>query len=119
MLQPGMCSATVSESSTWLGPPGACETHCADSPSSGGADVGATDGGVLRALEGVRQIAQPERIGIGVVVDVGEDLALRLAHAQVAGVAQAPVLALDQPHRELARDRGVASVEPSSTTITS
>ena len=27
MLQPGMCSATTSESRTWLGPPGAAETQ--------------------------------------------------------------------------------------------
>ena len=40
MLQPGMCSATSSESSTWIGPPGALATHSATGPSPGGGMFG-------------------------------------------------------------------------------
>ena len=40
MLQPGMCSASVSETSTWTGPPGACATHSATAPSPAGGMFG-------------------------------------------------------------------------------
>ncbi len=40
MLQPGMCSAISSESSTWIGPPGALATHSAVAPSSSGGMLG-------------------------------------------------------------------------------
>ncbi len=36
MLQPGMCSATVSVSSTWLGPPGAAATQAWIQLAAGG-----------------------------------------------------------------------------------
>ncbi len=42
-------------------------------------------------------VAQPVRVGIGVVVDVGGDLAGRLAHALVAGSRQALVLLAREP----------------------
>jgi hypothetical protein len=40
MLQPGTCSATSSERSTWIGFPGALSTHSATRPSPGGATFG-------------------------------------------------------------------------------
>ena len=40
MLQPGMCSASRSETSTWIGPPGALATQSATAPSSGGGMLG-------------------------------------------------------------------------------
>ena len=58
MLQPGMCSAISSESSTWIGPPGALATHSAISPSSGRRDVGAADAGVRALQEGGRQVGR-------------------------------------------------------------
>ena len=40
MLQPGMCSASLSDSRTWLGPPGAWATHSASRPSPAGGMLG-------------------------------------------------------------------------------
>ena len=40
MLQPGMCSATLSERRTWTGPPGALATQSAIGPSPAGAMFG-------------------------------------------------------------------------------
>ena len=40
MLQPGMCSATWSLSSTWVGPPGDAATQAAVRESSGGGRFG-------------------------------------------------------------------------------
>ena len=43
MLQPGMCSASRSESRTWIGPPGAFATHSAIAAVAGRRDVRAAD----------------------------------------------------------------------------
>ncbi len=40
MLQPGMCSASTSSSSTSIGPPGEAATHAATIESSGGGRLG-------------------------------------------------------------------------------
>jgi hypothetical protein len=40
MLHPGTCSASVSLTSTWIGPPGALATHSATAPSPGGGMLG-------------------------------------------------------------------------------
>src|SRR5438067_1674916 len=40
MLQPGMCSASLSETRTWIGPPGALATQAAIAPSSAGGRFG-------------------------------------------------------------------------------
>ena len=40
MLQPGMCSASVSDTRTWIGPPGACADACETGGSSGGVTLG-------------------------------------------------------------------------------
>ena len=40
MLQPGMCSATVSVRSTWLGPPGAAATQAWTQFRAGGETFG-------------------------------------------------------------------------------
>ena len=65
MLQPGMCSATSSESSTWIGPPGALATHSATDRRRPGRDVGAADPGVRAALqESDREVREPVRVGV-------------------------------------------------------
>ena len=54
--------------------------------------------------EGGGEIPQPVRVGIGVVVGVGDDLARRGAESDVPRVAQAAVLAADHPEAVLLDD---------------
>ena len=75
MLQPGMCSAISSESSTWIGPPGAFATQSAIAAVAGRRDVRAADADVRAFRKRVGEVRQPVRVGPGVGVDVGDDLA--------------------------------------------
>ena len=77
-----------------------------EQPSPGGGRFGPRCPRVA-ALERDRQSAQPERVRIRIVVEVGDDLAGRLVHADVARIAEAAVLlAVHDAERELARDLG-------------
>jgi hypothetical protein len=59
MLQPGMCSASRSESRTWMGPPGALATHSAIGPSPGGGMLGPpTAAYVVRRKVAARYVSQ-------------------------------------------------------------
>ena len=120
MLQPGMCSASRSESRTWIGPPGALATHCATGPSSGGGMFGPPMPTWSESLERGDEVGEPVRIGTGVVVDVGDDLAGRPLEPEVAGGAS-PRFSVGSGGRPRTRSAiaAVPSVEPSSTTITS
>ena len=89
MLQPGMCSATSSESSTWVGPPGACATRSRRVPASSGSEVRAADAGVVGAAEGMREVARASAVGPGVVVGEGDDLARRRLEPGVASALRA------------------------------
>ena len=120
MLQPGMCSATWSLSSTCVGWPGAAATHAASQPSSGVRFGPPTAAAPLRC-ELVDQVRQPVRVGEAVGVGVGDDRAGGRPQADVPGRAQALVGLVDGagPSGNRARIARVSSVEPSSTTITS
>ncbi len=67
-------------------------------------DVRAPDADVAGPDEGGGEIPQPVRVGIGVVVGVGDDLARRGAESDVPRVAQAAVLAADHPEAVLLDD---------------
>ena len=67
-------------------------------------DVRAPDADVAGPDEGGGEVAQPVRVGIGVVVGVGDDLARRGAEPDVPRVAQAAVLAADHPEAVLLDD---------------
>ena len=69
-------------------------------------DIRSAHRGVRGAEEADRQIGEPVRIGVGVVVDVGDDLARGRGEARVARAGQAAVLGLDQPAVVLACDGG-------------
>ena len=61
-------------------------------------DVGASHADPVARHEAVGQEVQPVRVGVGVVVDVGDDFAMRLLPAQVARGRQAPVGRARQAH---------------------
>ncbi len=90
-------------------------------PSPGGRDVGPADAGVVGRHEGDGQIGEPVRVGPGVVVDVGDDLARSpCSHARCCGRCSAPGSGSGSGGRRIrAAIAAVASVEPSSTTMTS
>src|SRR5207253_10483023 len=68
--------------------------------------VWATARGARRAQERGREVGEPVWGGVGVVVDVGDDLARGRFQARVARIGQAAVLGPDQPVVVLARDGG-------------
>ena len=56
--------------------------------------------------EGMREILQPVRVGTGIVVDIGDDVARGGAQTRVPGAAQAAVLRPDQRHVARAHNVG-------------
>ena len=75
-----------------------------------GRDVGAADAGVAVGAQQGGDVVQPVGVGIGVVVEEGDDLAAGGFDPLVARVAEAAVLGLDQDRPVAAGDlgRGVA-----------
>ena len=67
--------------------------------------VGPADGGEVGRDEGPREVGQPIAVGVGVVVDVGDDLPRGRAPADVAGRAQSAILLRDHAHVVPLRDR--------------
>src|SRR5206468_6981708 len=53
-----------------------------------------------------RQVGEPVRAGIGVVIGIGDDLARGRFQARIAGTGQPAVLGLDQSAVVFARDNG-------------
>ena len=104
MLQPGMCSAISSESSTWIGPPGAFATHSATSPSLGGGMFGPPMPACELFRNAGREVGEPVRVGTRVGVDVGDDLAGGRVQPLVARVGEALVLGADQAEAVLLGD---------------
>ncbi len=106
----------VSESSTWLGPPGECETHCAISPS-----VSAD----RRWGHRPRRAGGHEGVRPGSAASSDRDRRRRrcrrrsrpaLRACPGCARAQAPVLGADQPHRRAPRGAGNARVGRRSRT---
>ena len=120
MLQPGMCSASLSDSRTWVGPPGALATHSASRPSPSGGMLGPPMPTCGLLMKEIGQVRKPVGVGAGVRVDVGDDLAGGRLESGVAGVCEAAVLGVDQPEAVVVDAiSALLSVEPSLTTITS
>src|SRR5437762_4002653 len=69
-------------------------------------DVRSTDADMRRAQKPVREIRQPVRIGVRVIVDVRDDLAPGCMKAGVPRAGEAAILGLDQPAVVSARDSG-------------
>ena len=66
------------------GPPrGACHA-LSDRSIARRSDIRTTHRGMRRGEERGREIGKPVRVGVGVVVDIGDDLACRLLQARVA-----------------------------------
>ena len=97
MLQPAMCSATSSLSSTWVGPPGDTATAAGTRLSSGGGKLGPPQADEAARFHLGDQIGQPVGIGDAVAVGIGDDLAGRGLGADIAGDAQALVRLADDP----------------------
>ena len=88
-----MCSATTSVGEdTWLGPPGAADTHACTQLAAGGRDVRPAHPGVGSAQQRADEVVEPVGIGHAVAIGVGKNLARRGARADVARVGQAHVL---------------------------
>ena len=103
ILQPGMCSASVSESRTWIGPPGEFATHLAIEL------VVRTRGWDRRLLrtsagEGQCEIAKPARVRPCIVVEVGDDFLRLPIEPGVSSTRQAVVLGSNDTHAELFGD---------------
>ena len=116
MLQPGMCSATVSVRSTWLGPPGRGGDTGLHPIFRRRRDVRTAHARVIAAHERADQIVEPVRIGHAVGVGVGEHFALGRGRAGVARVAQAVVVLPDvanvrKTRRDLRRVIGRAVID--------
>src|SRR2546428_1011926 len=75
-------------------------------PVTRGRDVRAAHANMCRAQKSVREICEPVRIGVGVIVDVRDDLAPGCPEAGVPRAGEAAVLGLDQPAAVSARDGG-------------
>ncbi len=105
MLQPGMCSATSSESSTWIGPPGALRDALSTRPASSGTRLGPPMPAWSVEPKACAEVAQPVAVGPGVVVDVGDDLARGRLEPGVPGAREPAVLGPDQADVELGGDR--------------
>ena len=75
-------------------------------PVTRGRDVRSTHANMCRAQKSVREICEPVRIGVGVIVDVRDDLAPGCPEAGVPRAGEAAVLGLDQPAVVSARDGG-------------
>ena len=75
-------------------------------------EVWAADADVRGFEEARGQIPQPVRIGVGVVVDVRNDIPRRRMKAHVPGVAQAVVAGTDDPEPVFARDGGSVVSRP-------
>ena len=80
-----------------------------DRSVAGRGDVGTADTGVRRTHERRGEIAQPVWVGVGVVVEVGDDRAGRGLEAGVARGGEAAVLRLDQTDT-VTRDDGRSRV---------
>ena len=119
MLQPGMCSASVSEMSTWIGPPGAFATQAAIAPSSAGGRFGPPTAACSGRAECLDEEAKPIRIWAGVIVQIGDDLAASSREPGVARGTESLVFGADQRTSNSDAIAAVSSVEPSSTTIVS
>ena len=79
-----------------------------DRSVAGRGDVRPSDRDVCGGEERVDEIVEPVRVGIGVVIEVGDDLAGRRLEAGVPGRREPPVLRLDEPQVVFAGDgRGV------------
>src|SRR5204863_4816439 len=76
----------------------------------GRGDVGAAHPDVGRVEEGPGEVAEPVRVRVRIVVDVGDDLARGRPEPEVPGPTQPAVRAADQPEAVLAGNggRGVA-----------
>ncbi len=91
MLQPGTCSARSSARRTCAGPPGACATCNAATPSVGGATLEAAHATHGRAVEAEREEVRPFGCREGVGVEVRDQFAGRGEGAFVASDRQACV----------------------------
>ena len=60
-------------------------------------DIGTADADVLGSHECGRQVSQPVRIGIGIVVDIGDDFASCRVHPEIARNRQSVVFRAYQP----------------------
>ena len=70
-----------------------------------GRDVRSANRCAARPIEGVREVMHPVRIGPGVGVEIGDDLAGSGGSADVSSGTQARIRSPDEPHVELRRDR--------------
>ena len=91
MLQPGMCSASWSESRTWVGPPGAFATRSRPGRRPAGARFGPADAGVVAgARRHARGSAASRGSGQASSSSEGDDLARGRLEPGVARAAESP-----------------------------
>ena len=108
MLQPGMCSAILSETRTWIGPPGPLAIACESGRRRRRRDVRPPDTGVIFVEERRHEVAEPMSVRNGVVVEKRDDVAARRVDPGVPRRAEPLILGADQLDVELCGDRAGA-----------
>ena len=89
--QPGMCSASLSDSSTWTGPPGAFATQSAIHPSPSGPMFQPPSPTCVVPVEFSREVRQPMRIGTRIAVGVSDDRPGRRLQTSVSRLTQSVI----------------------------
>ncbi len=87
-------------------PPGCARHALCDGTVAWGGDVGPAHAGVSGAQERGRQVREPVGIGVGIVVEVGDDVPGGRGEPRVARVGEPTILGLDQAAVVLPGDRG-------------
>ena len=82
-------------------------------------NVRAAGSGVIGGTERLDEVGQPMRVGPGVIVNVGDDLARGFFQPRVAGAAEPTIFRPDDATRELSRNAARSVGGASSMTITS
>ncbi len=98
MLQPGMCSATWSEMQHVTRPARRVGNALGRGTVARRWDVRPGDAHVIRGHEQVREIMQPVRVRVRIIIDVRHDGSRGRLHAHVAGRTEAVVRRADQAH---------------------